>query len=72
MTTLTAPANTVPAPSPNGAADPGPLQSAHAPNLHTLLRQLGASLLTTTYQAGNLVHGPRWGTCVTAATARLA
>jgi uncharacterized protein (TIGR03032 family) len=35
--------------------DPGPLHAAHTPNFPTLLRQLGASLLVTTYQAGKLV-----------------
>jgi uncharacterized protein (TIGR03032 family) len=36
-------------------ADPGPLHAAHTPNFPGLLRQLGASLLVTTYQAGKLV-----------------
>src|SRR4051812_48967145 len=53
MTTKTAPAR--PAPSRNGTADPGPLHAAHTPNFPALLRQLGASLLVTTYQAGKLV-----------------
>ncbi len=35
--------------------DPGPLRAAHTPNFPGLLRQLGASLLVTTYQAGKLV-----------------
>src|SRR6516225_10125099 len=35
--------------------DPGPLCAAHTPNFPALLRQLGASLLVTTYQAGKLV-----------------
>jgi uncharacterized protein (TIGR03032 family) len=35
--------------------DPAPLRAAHTPNFPTLLRQLGASLLVTTYQAGKLV-----------------
>src|SRR4051812_41543681 len=35
--------------------DPGPLRAAHTPNFPSLLRQLGASLLVTTYQAGKLV-----------------
>jgi hypothetical protein len=35
--------------------DPGPLRAAHTPNFPALLRQLGASLLVTTYQAGTLV-----------------
>src|SRR5262245_58643296 len=32
MTTLTIPANSAPAPSLNGTADPGPLRAAHTPN----------------------------------------
>ncbi len=35
--------------------DPGPLRAVHTSNFPTLLRQLGASLLVTTYQAGKLV-----------------
>ena len=54
MTTLTT-LDSVPAPSRNGTADPGPLRAAHSPNFPALLRQLGASLLVTTYQAGKLV-----------------
>src|SRR5262245_55578892 len=53
MGTLSAPAD--PAPSRNGTADPGPLHAAHTANFPALLRQLGASLLVTTYQAGKLV-----------------
>jgi uncharacterized protein (TIGR03032 family) len=34
---------------------PPPLHAAHTPNFPGLLRQLGASLLVTTYQAGKLV-----------------
>ena len=45
--------------SPDGAnpkmEDPGPLRAVHTPNFPALLRQLGASLLVTTYQAGKLV-----------------
>src|SRR5579859_885551 len=55
MTTQTAPARPEPDSSPNGTADPGPLLAAHTPNFPALLRQLGASLLVTTYQAGKLV-----------------
>lgn len=55
MTTLATPANSAPAPSLNGTADPGPLRAAHTANFPALLRQLGASLLVTTYQAGKLV-----------------
>jgi len=36
-------------------ADPEPLRAAHTPNFPALLRELGASLLVTTYQAGKLV-----------------
>jgi len=32
-----------------------PLRAVHTPNFPALLRQLGASLLVTTYQAGKLV-----------------
>jgi len=35
--------------------DAGPLRAAHTANFPALLRQLGASLLVTTYQAGKLV-----------------
>src|SRR3954451_13924811 len=34
---------------------PAPLRAVHTPNFPGLLRQLGASLLVTTYQAGKLV-----------------
>jgi uncharacterized protein (TIGR03032 family) len=48
---------TGPTPNPSfpKAEDPGPLRAAHSPNFPALLRQLGASLLVTTYQAGKLV-----------------
>jgi hypothetical protein len=36
-------------------ADPPPLRAVHTPNFPTLLRQLGASFLITTYQTGKLV-----------------
>src|SRR5579872_6677289 len=55
MTTQTAPTRPAPVSSPNGTADPGPLRAGHTPNFPSLLRQLGASLLVTTYQAGKLV-----------------
>jgi uncharacterized protein (TIGR03032 family) len=55
MTALTTPPDTPASPSLNGRADPGPLCAAHTPSFPTLLRQLGASLLVTTYQAGKLV-----------------
>jgi len=35
--------------------DPSPLKAVHTPNFPALLRQFGASLLVTTYQAGKLV-----------------
>src|SRR5271167_2493886 len=35
--------------------DPSPLRAVHTTNFPALLRQLGASLLVTTYQAGKLV-----------------
>src|SRR5439155_23857033 len=50
-----APINSTPHSRANPAEDPGPLHAAHTPNFPTLLRQLGASLLVTTYQAGKLV-----------------
>jgi uncharacterized protein (TIGR03032 family) len=42
-------------PATQPAEDPGPLRAGHTPNFPALLRQLGASLLVTTYQAGKLV-----------------
>jgi uncharacterized protein (TIGR03032 family) len=39
----------------NLTQDPAPLRAAHTPNFPALLRQIGASLLVTTYQAGKLV-----------------
>jgi uncharacterized protein (TIGR03032 family) len=38
-----------------GSEEPAPLRAVHTPNFPALLRQLGASLLVTTYQAGKLV-----------------
>src|SRR5436853_5625458 len=55
MTTQTAAASLTPNPALPRTEDPGPLRSAHTPNFPALLRQLGASLLVTTYQAGKLV-----------------
>src|SRR5262245_60749770 len=46
------------APAPDGpttASDPEPLRAVHTSNFPALLRQLGASHLVTTYQAGKLV-----------------
>src|SRR5262245_29952621 len=54
MTTHPAPTRPTQDPVP-GTADPAPLRAAHPPNFPALLRQLGASLLVTTYQAGKLV-----------------
>jgi len=50
-----APASPTPDPALPKTEDPGPLRAAHTPNFPALLRQLGASLLVTTYQAGKLV-----------------
>ena len=55
MSVLSVPANLTPAPVLPKPADAGPLRAAHTPNFPSLLRQLGASLLVTTYQAGKLV-----------------
>src|SRR5262245_48669396 len=55
MTTLTAPADSAPAPSRHGTAGPGPLRAAHTADFPALLQRLGASLLVTSYQAGKLV-----------------
>src|SRR3974377_1870739 len=42
-------------PHPLKTEDPAPLRAVHTPNFPALLRQLGASLLVTTSQAGKLV-----------------
>src|SRR5947209_3803000 len=55
MSTPNAPAGPRPDPAVSKTEDPGPLRAAHTPNFSALLRQLGASLLVTTYQAGKLV-----------------
>jgi len=55
ITTEPAPDRLTQNPERNGMEDPGPLQAGHTPNFPELLRQLGASLLVTTYQAGKLV-----------------
>ena len=44
-----------PNPGRTNSEDPTPLRAVHTPNFPLLLRQLGASLLVTTYQAGKLV-----------------
>jgi uncharacterized protein (TIGR03032 family) len=55
VTTPSAYATPTPDPVCLRTADPSPLRAGHTPNFPTLLRQLGASLLITTYQAGKLV-----------------
>lgn len=45
----------MPEPTPGPPDAPGPLHSVHTPNFPEILRQLGATLLITTYQAGQLV-----------------
>src|SRR6516164_9519967 len=55
MANQTTPAGLTPDPAVPKTAEPGPLLAAHTPNFPALLRQLGASLLVTTYQAGKLV-----------------
>jgi uncharacterized protein (TIGR03032 family) len=42
-------------PSAPAAAEPPPLRSVHTPNFPNLLRELGISLIVSTYQAGRLV-----------------
>src|SRR5262249_46783436 len=55
MTTQTVSTSLAPAPVLPGVEDPVPLRAAHTPGFPALLRQLGASLLVTTYEAGKLV-----------------
>ena len=55
MTTAIAPAGAVRAPDRPRPDEPEPLRAVHTVNFPALLRQLGASLLVTTYQAGKLV-----------------
>ena len=55
MTALQAPVHPMTDPAAPKMEDPGPLCAAHTPNFPALLRQLGVSLLVTTYQAGRLV-----------------
>ncbi len=57
---MTTPASAAaPNPDPAGPKNekeaPAPLRAVHTPNFPALLRQFGASLLVTTYQAGKLV-----------------
>ncbi|HKI34600.1 MAG TPA: hypothetical protein VKA46_22280, partial [Gemmataceae bacterium] len=55
MATRSAPASLTPDPGRPRTEDPPPLRAVHTPNFPALLRQIGASLLVTTYQAGKLV-----------------
>jgi len=55
MSTSISPAPLTAEPALTRMADAAPLRAAHTPNFPALLRQLGASLLVTTYQAGKLV-----------------
>ena len=55
MTTAVSPAEPALNVEPPKTADPTPLRAVHTPNFPALLRQIGASLLVTTYQAGKLV-----------------
>ena len=55
MTTQDARTGATPDPELPETEDPAPLRAVHTPNFPALLRQLGASLLVTTYQAGKLV-----------------
>ena len=55
MATSNAPARLAPDSTIPKMEAPGPLYAAHTPNFPRLLRQLSASLLVTTYQAGKLV-----------------
>jgi hypothetical protein len=56
LSTPAAPAGPTPDTALPEAEDPGPLRAAHTPNFPALLRQLGASLLVTTYQARAGAH----------------
>jgi hypothetical protein len=55
MTTAVSPAESTLALDLSKTEAPTPLRAVHTPNFPALLRQLGASLLVTTYQAGKLV-----------------
>ena len=55
MATADSLAGPIPKPERPRTDDPTPLRAVHTPNFPALLRQLGASLLVTTYQAGKLV-----------------
>jgi len=55
MTTPVSPDELPPEPAQPKTEAPAPLRAVHTPNFPALLRQFGASLLVTTYQAGKLV-----------------
>ncbi len=55
MIAQTAPARFEQDATPPGQDEPAPLRAVHTPSFPALLRQLDASLLVTTYQAGKLV-----------------
>ncbi|MGO9469580.1 MAG: TIGR03032 family protein [Isosphaeraceae bacterium] len=55
MTTPVPPDGPPPDPAQPKTEPPAPLRAVHTPNFPALLRQFGASLLVTTYQAGKLV-----------------
>jgi len=55
MATHRVPASLAPDPALPKTEDQAPLRAVHTPNFPALLRQLGASLVVTTYQAGKLV-----------------
>src|SRR5215469_6729256 len=55
MSAPSAAVSLIPDPGVPTVDDPRPLRAVHTTNFPTLLRQIGASLLVTTYQAGKLV-----------------
>src|SRR5262245_12198306 len=55
MTTAVSPPEPAPDLAPTKVDDPAPLRAVHTTSFPALLRQLGASLLVTTDQAGKLV-----------------
>src|SRR5262249_3936047 len=65
MTSSASPAGPALDPDRPKTEDPAPLRAVHTPNLPALLRQRGASLLVTTYQAGQLVLVRDGGTPLT-------
>src|SRR5271165_2491654 len=55
MASKNGPVSPIPNPALSRMEELAPLRAAHSQNFPALLRQLGASLLVTTYQAGKLV-----------------